>query len=168
MNLNNSKIEALELLKELIGDTFYITGSISLNLFKIIEREPKDIDIVVPNTLLYVALKELGKECKVSVVSDDISNMEVKDFVHNSHIDNITQFSFSLNNESFCCFIKQQKLEYLPFKIGQHKYNVLYPYYSIEAKMKYIHHLKQIKNKSEKQELSLSKHTLDSLNFILN
>lgn len=167
----NTHLEVLEILQKALGNNFYVTGSLSLLLYGVIDRQIKDLDIV-----LTVGKKKdfYDKIALFLLSSDDTGENESSD-----------------NGQSYECTLKINGIKVDVFKFNVQKtplqqvaddlmttfglqksksetkhlvidgFKILEPKPSIDAKLNYIDFFTGKQDLLQQERTNLKKHLLD-------
>ena len=154
IHIGLDKLTALDRIKTMTNSKFLVTGSISLYLYGVIDREIKDIDIVVPDLVVFAAIIE----------SYGLQNHKQLDYDEKKKIEDqkINQIRFKVNGLWCCAFESKDGEEHkaFPFSVGR-SFNVAHPQGAILAKKRYVSDILKKDLPTHKQNERLKKHVQD-------
>ena len=147
------KLVALDRIKTMTNSKFLVTGSISLYLYGVIDRDIKDIDIVVPDLVVFAAIIEsYGLQSHKQLDYDE--KKKIKD-------QKINQIRFKVGKLWCCAFESSDgKHKVFTFSVGR-SFNVAHPQGSILAKKRYVSEILKKDLPTHKQNERLKKHVQD-------
>lgn len=174
------KLNVLDKLKTLILD-FQVTGSISLLMYGITDRKINDIDIVVPN---FDFLSEIEKNYSVDYTVDYTLNQIKEEIEVGDHTKSVFPFDFvstrtknvmmpnkagfKIDGVKIDAFVGKDLVCKELTSLGGAKFKVTHPYYSIEAKERFIHNYINLAEKQplkSHQKETIMKHMKDMCNY---
>jgi hypothetical protein len=157
-------LEILEILQKTFGDNFYVTGSLSLLLYGVIDRPIKDLDII----LIVGKKKDFYEKVAHNLLSqanDDNGNDDCSDTGQSYECSlkvngiKVDVFKFDIRTSKDLPLSWIVKVETKHIVIDGFK--ILEPKPSIDAKLKYIDFFTNEPTLDEVQRTKLKKHLLD-------
>jgi len=177
--IGKNKINVLSKLNDLLAGNFQITGSISLILNDVAERNIGDIDIVINDEKLIKLLKDTYDAkimySELEYINDDDHRIDHLDYetilapVRKSNgrigvyicLINRIGCTFTINETKVCVFLEKDHQDYDNHLIDGKVFRISDPIYSIKAKVCYLDCVK-----NPKDVYKVKKHINDISNYI--
>lgn len=141
--LTKEKLAVIEKLYKLCPN-MAITGSICLNYYCVVDRQIKDIDVVVTlEQFNAIALHII--DFKIAAESEPIDEKD----------ENIqSSFRMEMDNCDICVFVADDNTNFHETKLGETNVRICHPKYAIAAKREYISKIKDVNSEYRKKHIS--------------